>query len=252
MNMKNKIKELLKCNLWKTVYFNFKMLPFSQAKKLPIWFYGKTDFRSLKGNVELVGSTYSGMVSVGKQDVYVDTNVQNTIWTINGTLRLEGPIRFFRGSYVLVAKRGVLDIKSKPTELGITKIGSNIHIFCFDKITIGYCTRIAWDCQIYDSSFHYIEYLGKNEKPATLSKPVVIGDHAWIGNRTTISKGTVIPNYAIVASNSLVNKDFSEAGENILLAGLPAKVKASGLRRIFDRKIERELDKQYNYSRTGL
>ena len=220
--------------------------------KLPILFYGKTDFRSLTGHVEIKGSIHCGMISVGKKDVYVDTNVQNTIWTINGMLILEGPIRFFRGSYILVAKNGVLDIKSKPTESGITKIGSNIHIFCFNHITIGYCTRIAWECQIYDSSFHYIEFVDSEKEIVPLSTPIVIGNHVWIGNRTTIAKGAIIPNDTVVASNSLVNKDFSNTEPYSMLAGCPATVKATGLRRVFDRKQERELDKKFNYSRTGL
>lgn len=136
--MKKKLKELLKCNLIKTIEFNFKMLPFKQAKKLPILFYGKTDFRSLKGEVKIKGSVSTAMVRVGIKDEYVDTSVGDTIWTINGTIIFNGPLKMWRGSYVIVAKNAVLNIGSQQT-----KLGSNLKIFCFDHISIGNCVRIA-------------------------------------------------------------------------------------------------------------
>lgn len=246
-------RKLLRSNLLKSLLFNFKMLPFRQAVRLPILFYGKTNFRSLKGAVEIKGRINTGMITVGRQDVYVDTSVQNNIWTINGTIVFDGPVRFFRGSYVLVAKDAVLEINSRPGELGLTKIGSNTKIMCFEHIKIGYACRIAWECQIYDTSFHYLEY---TESPQTdivpLSEPIIIGDFVWIGNRTTISKGAVIPDNSVVASNTLVNNDFSEQGPCCMLAGIPASLKVSGVRRVYDRKYEKELDQKFGYSRTGL
>lgn len=38
----------------KTIYFNFRSLPFRQAVKLPIWLY-RPDIVSCKGNVEFGG-----------------------------------------------------------------------------------------------------------------------------------------------------------------------------------------------------
>ncbi|MBQ3845729.1 MAG: acyltransferase, partial [Bacteroidales bacterium] len=244
--------ELLKCNLIKTIEFNFKMLPFKQAKKLPILFYGKTDFRSLKGEVKIKGPVYTGKIKVGPKDIYVDTSIHDNIWTINGTVVFDGPIRFFRGSYILVAKNALLEINSKSEESFITKIGSNTKILCFEHIMIGYACRITWECQIYDTSFHYIEYTDSCKDISSLSSPVCIGNNTWIGNRSTVSKGAIIPDNTIVASNSLVNKDFSQIEPYTMLAGCPAVVKATGLRRIFDRKAEKEMDRKFNYSRTGL
>lgn len=245
--MKKKIIYLLRCNLIKTIKFNFSMLPFMQARKLPILFYGKTDFRSLKGKVEIKGPVSMAMIRVGIKDEYVDTSVGNTIWTINGTIIFNGPLKMWRGSYIVVAKNAMLNIGSQQT-----KLGSNLKIFCFDHISIGNCVRIAWECQIYDTSFHYLELLNCDKEVRSLSSPVYIGDRVWLGNRSTVSKGAIIPNDTIVASSSMVNKDFSQIDPYSMLAGCPATVKATGLRRIFDRKKEKELDKKFNYSRTGL
>ena len=41
--------ELLRVNVIKTIWFNFKMLPLKQAIYFPFFFYGKVSFRDLRG-----------------------------------------------------------------------------------------------------------------------------------------------------------------------------------------------------------
>ena len=242
-----KVLKLLQTRLLKTIWFNFKMLPFTQAIKLPIWLYGKISFRSLNGNIVINGPITSGMVKIGKNDHYVATSIPYCIWTIRGTIIFNGPINFFMGSYVLVSDGATLSLGKYPTF-----IGSNIKIFCFSNISIGDCVRLAWDCQIIDTSFHYIERMNVDDPVLPLIKPIRIGNRVWIGNRTTISRGAVIPDDAIIASNSLVNKDFSQIPPYSMLAGSPAVLRGSGLKCIFDEGIQLELDKLFNYTRTRL
>ena len=52
-------------------------------------------------------------------------------------------------------------------------------------------------------------------------RSINIGNHVWIGSKTTIGKGVTIANDVVVASNSLVNKDITES--NVVYAGIPAK-----------------------------
>lgn len=185
------------------------------------------------------------MIKIGKRDWYVATSIAQTIWTINGSLVFGGSARFMHGSYLLVARSGKLEIGTGAL------FGTNVHLCCFDRIQLGHDVRMAWDNQIMDSSFHYIEKLDSGEVPP-LTKPVIIGNNVWMGNRVTISKGAVLPDYTVVASNSLCNKDFSESGGNILVAGCPAVIKSTGVRRIFDLSVEKEYDKVYSYDRTHL
>lgn len=237
---------LLQTNLIKTIWFNFKMLPIRKAYKLPIYLYGRVSFRSTSGKIVLPQKCHSGMIKIGKRDYYTDTNIAHTIWTINGTIIFNGAINFLRGSYVLVSNNATLTFGTCGTF-----IGSNTKIICFDRITIGDTTHITWDCQLMDTSFHYVETIF-NHNISPLTEPLSIGNRVWVGNRTTISKGAMIPDDTIVASNSLVNKDHSIIGAYALLAGTPATVKATGLRRIFDTQLEKQLDKKYGYSRTHL
>lgn len=247
MNLFKKIKSIATCNLLKTIYFNFKMLPWKQARKLPVVFYGKVQFRSLKGSLVIAGKICTGMIRVGVRNAYVDTSVQETIWTIKGTVYFAGPTHFNRGSYILVARGAELYFGTQNS-----MYGSDLRILCFKRIRIGNRVRISWECQIYDTSFHYIEFTDSEKPVQPLPSPVEIGDRVWLGNRTTVSKGAVIPSDTIVASNSMVNKDFSSVGPNSILAGIPATVKFKGVRRIFDKCEEARLDKEFGYPRTGI
>jgi acetyltransferase-like isoleucine patch superfamily enzyme len=83
------------------------------------------------------------------------------------------------------------------------------------------------------------------------NSPIVIGDYVWIGNRVTINKGSMIPNCSIVASNSLVNKDFSQYGSGIL-AGCPAKFISSTKRRIFSYNKESLLNDYFREHSNAL
>lgn len=230
-------------NPFKIVYFNFKMLPFRQAVRLPIVFYSKVVFRSLQGNIKIDGVIRPNMIRIGDKKWHPGT-MSPTILKIDGTIIFHGDMPIGMSNYILVAKDGLLDFGTHGTTLG-----SNNKIICFDKISIGNNCRITWENQIIDTSFHYIECDNVIEP---LNSPIIIGDNCWIGNRTTISKGTVLPDYSIVASGSVVNKDFSNCGEFCFYAGIPAKLKKTNIKRIFDVNEEKKLDEKYHYNRTKL
>ena len=64
-------------------------------------------------------------------------------------------------------------------------------------------------------------------------------------------KGSVLPNYSVVASNSVFNKDCSNSGEESLYAGLPSKWKLSGVKLLYvapiiDKEIDDYFDKVQN------
>ena len=237
---------LLGTNVIKTVYVNFRLLPFRQAIKMPLFISGRFLLRESEGKVVIKGDVNPGMIRIGRHDRYPETRVSRTIWVINGKIEFNGKFSFFRGSYIMVARGAelVFGIGDYPS------CGANTRIMCFNRIEIE-DAHITWDCQIMDSSFHYIESVDDGTVHP-LTRPVHIGKHVWIGNRTTITAGTIIPEETIVASHSLVNKDFSEAGSNCLIGGIPAKVLKRGVRRIYDWDSQKLLDQKFNYDRTRL
>ena len=232
---------LTRCNVLKTIYINFKKLPLKIALHLPIWVYGKTQFRSLTGKIEISGKIRSGMIKIGRNDIYVTTSIPRTILTLDGVIRVHDYFTFTNGGYLLVSHNGVLDI-------GNGFIGSNYKIMCFNRIKIGDNSRLTWNLQIYDTSFHYVE---QQDSTHPLTSPIFIGNNVWIGNNSTISKGAKIPDKSIVTSHSLVNKDFTNTGLNgIMLAGVPATIKKQDCYRVFDEKLEAYYDKQFGYDRS--
>lgn len=246
------LQRLMETNLLMTMRVNFKMLPFAQAVKFPIFIYGSFKLRGDSGRIEINAPIATGMIKVGRHDRYLATSKPLTVWNLNGRLEFDGKINFFQSSYILVAKNAHLTFGKGTLGNGYEPAcGGNLHVICFGNIVVE-DAHLAWDCQIIDSSFHYLKNVGKDDDVLPLTKPIYIGNHVWIGNRTTIMGGARIPDETIVASHSMVNKDFSENGSFCLLAGIPATVKRQGVRRIYDKKEEARFDEFFHYDRTRL
>jgi acetyltransferase-like isoleucine patch superfamily enzyme len=96
-----------------------------------------------------------------------------------------------------------------------------------------------------DSNFHYIKNVtsGNVEK---CTKSIQIGNNNWIGSRSTIMKGTKTPDYLIVGSNSLLNKNYTKSINNYsVIGGVPAKLISTGYERIFDYDKEKEYNLKF-------
>lgn len=89
------------------------------------------------------------------------------------------------------------------------------------KIIIGDNVSIAKSAIIRASDGHSL--IDRNTGiPMNPPKDIIIGNNVWIASRCTILKGAKIPNGSMVAACALVNKNFDN--ENIMLAGIPAKI----------------------------
>ncbi|HRI03276.1 MAG TPA: hypothetical protein PLL77_06000 [Pyrinomonadaceae bacterium] len=55
-----------------------------------------------------------------------------------------------------------------------------------------------------------------------MTKPINIGDHAYIGSEIRVAPGGEIPAHSIVGIGSVITKKL--VGEHKLIAGVPAKV----------------------------
>ena len=104
-------------------------------------------------------------------------------------------------------------------------------IICSNHIEIRNSVLIGWDTLIMDNDFHYVKYRGQNRIPPCIGS-VLIGEHVWIGCRVTILKNSSIPNGSVVASSSVITKQFTEP--YILLAGNPAFVKKHNIEWLHD------------------
>ncbi|WP_199618152.1 acyltransferase [Paenibacillus alkalitolerans] len=114
-----------------------------------------------------------------------------------------------------------LDSDEAVIEIGDhTFINRRSEIMCKKLVKIGRNCAISWDVSIMDTDYHCIE-------GSTPTKPTVIGDNVWIGNKSIILKGVTIGTGAVVAAGSVVSKDVPAYA---LVAGVPAKLVKTNVR----------------------
>lgn len=219
-------------NWTKTLYFNFKKFPFSVAKKLPIFFYGKVKFTSIVGKVEIEGQIKRGMIGFGQP--YEMNTIHKGIAEIiiAGKIIFKGNAQFGKDYFIFIGENGFCELGD------MASLGSNGKIICIERIVLGNYARLGSESQIIDTNFHQMFDTITKER-FKMTGTIIIGNYNYIGSRVSIMQKTITPNYCTIASNSLCNKDYVELGENILIAGFPAKLIKSNISR--DWEGEREM-----------
>lgn len=209
-------------NWFKTLWFNFKAFPFKKAIKLPFIISYNVKIKSI-GNIELTGTIHPGMVSIGVIKISgYDSNSNPVYFTNKGTLKIAGNVKIHPGVRFCITPTSCIELGKR------VNIGFDTKIISYKHIKIGNDSRISWECQIFDTDFHFLYNIEK-DKYYQRTRPVIIGDNVFIGNRCTISKGTVIPNGSVISCVSKVSGDFTTEGENLLITGNPAKVIKKGV-----------------------
>jgi len=204
-------------NWIKTYYFNLKQFPFKTALKLPVFIYGNYKLTNLSGRVVIDAPIERGMIGFGHPFEAQTRSRGIGEIVIVGTVVFKGYVHFGKDVYFQVGKNAHCEMGN------FSCLGSQTTLICRERITIGDYVRIAYETQLLDSVFHQLIDLKTNtKKPKTA--PITLGNYNWIGNRTTIMKGTITPDYMTVGSNSLCNKDYSALGNHVLIGGIPAKL----------------------------
>lgn len=125
---------------------------------------------------------------------------------------INGHFRIYEGALIGIGDNASL-------KLGSGYINSKLSLSCFEKIEIGNNVVISSGVTIRDSDNHTIKKEGCMDSIKT--KPILIGNHVWIGLNAVILKGVKIGNGSIVAAGAIVNKDIPE---NTMVGGVPAKI----------------------------
>lgn len=214
-----------------TIYFNFIFFPLRQAIKFPVFIYGWPKLFSQFGIMECIGKCETGMVRINVTIPYSpQCAVGNTQLNIKGKIIFRGKCEIGTGNKINVEKQGILELGDD------TKITTFCNVSAYTKMSIGAHSRIAHRCQIFDANFHYVADFNKHIV-RRFSRKIFIGEYCWICNSSTISSGAIIPDKTIVASNSLVGKDFSSIPPESIIGGIPAKLISTGHRRVESRKF---------------
>lgn len=222
-----------------TIYFNYKYLPFSQAKSLPIIFY-KHAYATISGGGKII---LSDNFIANKQKVHIgfpsyDFEYQCEKTHLNlsyGTLLVNGKLEFRRGC--------IIDIRGKAEFGDKVRFAPRCRLRIHNEMICGSDVAFSHETQVFDTNFHYLE---PEVSPGfyPISKKIVIGSCCWISNRCTLTPGVVLPDNIVIASNSLVNKDFGSLPKNSLIGGIPAKLIKEKYARVWDTNREQEYHKK--------
>ncbi|MBQ7290379.1 MAG: acyltransferase [Clostridia bacterium] len=125
------------------------------------------------------------------------------------------PIGFGDKTYFQVFKNGEIIIADNVRM-------SNCAITSQTAVKIGEYARIGAGVKIYDTDFHSIDPYLRTSVPEgkPVSKPVEIGEYAFIGAGSIILKGVSIGKYSVIGAGSVVTKNVPD-GE--IWGGNPAK-----------------------------
>lgn len=225
----NVIKSLLETNLFATILFNFKVFDLKSAIRLPVFLYGKVDYSGCTGQIKRLREEMRPHVGGWRIGIggYNSSGRSSrlTVLSIEGTLYLGEHGRIANGCLLNVRHHAICVLEDR------VDLNECCKIRCHMSVKIGKGTQFAWECQVYDTNFHYMVNL-VDRTIQNINKPIEIGDYCWFGNRVNVARGTILPAFSIVGSCSLVNKDFSNY-PNCIFAGIPATVKKSNYMRVF-------------------
>ena len=130
----------------------------------------------------------------------------------NSVLNVNGNFSAYYNTEMYLFKNAVLD-------LGWGYINAGTQIRCMEKIKIGNQCAIGRNVMIMDFDAHDIFYSDGSKN--SITKPIVIENHVWIGAGATILKGVTIGEGAVVGAGSVVTKDVPPKA---IVAGNPAKI----------------------------
>ena len=197
----------------KTLRFNFHYFPFATALKLPVVVSHYTYLRELHGKVELPEKVETAMVKIGFGDVgHYDRKRSRGIWQVTGTVSFGGKASIGHGSKLSV--RGDLKLGA-----GFNMTAEST-IVCAKEITFGNDCLMAWDVLVMDTDEHPL--YNKDNKRINPDRPIVVGNHVWIGCKCVLLKGAEIPNDTVLAAGTLLKSAFT--GEQQVIGGNPPTI----------------------------
>lgn len=202
----NVLLEIKKISIFKTLWVNFKHAT-NAKNKLSCLVYRKTvlDFHK-SSRIEINNGRLTFNRSFNKKNPFT------TLITLrkNSKIIVNGKFNFYQGSFISIGDNAILELGNG------SYLNGQCKLICHTKISIGDGTIIADNVTIRDSDMHTI--VGKETE---MSKPIIIGNHVWIGDGATILKGVTIGDGSIIAAKAVVTKDVPEG---TLVGGIPASV----------------------------
>lgn len=218
MRIKNEIVKILEIDWLKTIRFNLHYFSLKDAICFPCLVYWKTNVKNWGGHIYLDGTTRFGLLRLGIPSLGMqDRSYSRTVWNVSGKIVIKGLTYIGRGTRICVMQEGKLILGDNFRVTGDTTF------VCKKSIKFGNQCLLSWDIQIMDTDFHKIVTLGDETKVINADCPIVFGDGVWVGCRSTILKGSEIPNDSVIAAGTVVSGRLPKA--NTIYGGLGKDLK---------------------------
>lgn len=190
--------------LLKSIYWNFRLLPFKQAIKIPIILGSSCTLRSCKRGciqfkcerirpgILIIGTEYYGFPPKG-----------GTMVRCEGKMIIKGFDTHWFGSngYLTISKNGCLEIDDN------FHIGNGWCIYVSSNSKIGANCMFSWNILLLDTDCHPIT--DKSNRLLNPPRGFTISDNVWIGAYSSILKGAQIPFGSIIATGSIITAELS-------------------------------------------
>jgi len=213
------IKKLLFLAPVKTVWFNFRYLPFKEAIKFPIILARNVSVRYChKGFCQFDDGVKTGVFRLGFGDRLINVETNSSI-SIKGKLVIKGTgVHALGPGFTLgIGREGTLTIGDNFTASVRNRIS------CQFSITIGDDNMWSFDNVIMDSDTHQI--CDAEGSITNYNKAIIFGNHVWLGCRNIVMKGASIPDGCMVASGSKITSAYTE--KNAIIASQNKVIKSN-------------------------
>lgn len=150
--------------------------------------------------------------------------VRNTTFYISGNNNV---IEIGEDSSVIDGEFYIEDDNNKILIGSKTRLCGKIHLACTESTVIEIGNDCLFSSEIVFRTGDSHSLLDMSQNRINPASDIVIGDHVWIGHRVLVNKGVHIASHTTVGTGALVTKSFDE--QNIVIAGVPAKVVKTGV-----------------------
>lgn len=203
----------------RSIYINFRCLPFNQAIHLPIIIGGSTYFenRLRKGSFVIDSVDINrGMISLGVDKgsfgggdlQYIDIKNESQVC-------FHGRCHLARGFKLICGAQGHISFGNN------VNINYNVLINANTSITIGDNVIMGWRCNLLDWDGHDIFTL-PSYYVINAPKPISIGNNCWLGANCNILKGVSLEADIIIPVNTVINKSCPDS--HVVYGGIPNRV----------------------------
>lgn len=201
-------------SLPKTIYVNFRSLPFLQAIKMPLLIHYNTKLSSLSGIVLFTNPPKLFSVKLGFTGSFALGGIN--YWSNSGKIVFNGKASFARGTQIVCGDLATLCFGANFSS------NSNCIFNAGKKVVFGDNCLLSWNISVLDGDGHkLIEPF--SSKGIEDENQIIIGNHVWICMNSMILKGTLIKDNSVIGAGSIVSRKQEEP--NLLIVGVNKVIK---------------------------